>query len=52
MDLARVGSNMMNGLFDDFASGSTINGNLGDLYNCSGEKKKLYIKINVDVEDY
>jgi hypothetical protein len=42
MDLGQVGRNMMHGLFDDFASASTINGKLGDLFNCSGEKL-LYI---------
>nr|CAB3490434.1 unnamed protein product [Digitaria exilis] len=47
MDLARVGSNMMNGMFDDFASGSTINGKLGDLYNCSGIPEEGYV---LDVE--
>lgn len=36
-DLAKVDKNMTNGFFDDYSSGSTINGKLGDLFNCSGK---------------
>ncbi|PAN43553.1 hypothetical protein PAHAL_8G244400 [Panicum hallii] len=47
MDLGQVGRNMMHGLFDDFASASTINGKLGDLFNCSGTPEDGYV---LDVE--
>jgi hypothetical protein len=42
-DLAKVDRNMTNGFFDDYSSGSTINGKLGDLFNCSGNYKSLLI---------
>jgi len=35
-DLAAVDRNFSKGLYDEFSSGSTINGKLGDLFNCSG----------------
>jgi laccase len=38
LDLPQVDRNMKNGSFDFFASGSTINGKLGDLFNCSGKE--------------
>ncbi|GJN05006.1 hypothetical protein PR202_ga22599 [Eleusine coracana subsp. coracana] len=46
-DLAKVGNNMTNGFFDDYSSGSTINGKLGDLFNCSGVPEESYV---LDVE--
>ncbi|TVU23928.1 hypothetical protein EJB05_26316, partial [Eragrostis curvula] len=41
-NLTGVHMNMTNGFFDDFNSASTINGKLGDLFNCSG-KPLFYI---------
>jgi laccase len=35
-DLAAVDRNFTRGHYDEFSSGSTINGKLGDLFNCSG----------------
>lgn len=40
-DLPQVDRNMTNGYFDDYSSGSTINGKLGDLFNCSGNDQFL-----------
>jgi hypothetical protein len=36
MDLAEVDRKMKDNFFDYFPSASTINGKLGDLFNCSG----------------
>ncbi|CAO2144917.1 unnamed protein product [Urochloa humidicola] len=47
MDLGEVGNNMMHGAFNDYASASTINGKLGDLFNCSGTPEDGYV---LDVE--
>ncbi|PUZ45626.1 hypothetical protein GQ55_8G239800 [Panicum hallii var. hallii] len=47
LDLPQVGWNMKHGSFDFFASGSTINGKLGDLFNCSGVAEDNYV---LDVE--
>jgi laccase len=38
LDLPQVDRNMKNGSFDFYASASTINGKLGDLFNCSGKE--------------
>uniref|UniRef100_A0A0E0QXZ6 laccase n=2 Tax=Oryza TaxID=4527 RepID=A0A0E0QXZ6_ORYRU len=46
-DLPQVDRNMTNGYFDDYSSGSTINGKLGDLFNCSGVLEDGYV---LDVE--
>ena len=35
MDLAQLDRNTVNGVLVDLPTGSTINGKLGDLYNCS-----------------
>ncbi|CAD6255957.1 unnamed protein product [Miscanthus lutarioriparius] len=35
MDLAQLDRNTVNGALVDLPTGSTINGKLGDLYNCS-----------------
>ena len=37
-DLAQVARNMSHNLFADYSSASTINGKLGDLFNCSGNQ--------------
>ncbi|CAN6349371.1 unnamed protein product [Urochloa humidicola] len=47
MDLAEVDKKMQANFFDNFPSASTINGKLGDLYNCSGVKEDGYV---LDVE--
>ncbi|XP_044416137.1 laccase-15 [Triticum aestivum] len=36
INLAQLGKNMEDGYYDDTSSATTINGKLGDLYNCSG----------------
>ncbi|CAD6255449.1 unnamed protein product [Miscanthus lutarioriparius] len=41
------GQNFSRGLYDEFSSGSTINGKLGDLFNCSGVFEDGYV---LDVE--
>ncbi|KAG0530940.1 hypothetical protein BDA96_05G230900 [Sorghum bicolor] len=46
-DLAAVDRNFSKGLYDEFSSGSTINGKLGDLFNCSGVFEDGYV---LDVE--
>lgn len=38
LDLPQVDRSMKNGSLDFYASGSTINGKLGDLFNCSGKQ--------------
>jgi hypothetical protein len=38
-----VAWNMAHDSFGDFPSASTINGKLGDLFNCSGKKSLLYM---------
>ncbi|CAL4983143.1 unnamed protein product [Urochloa decumbens] len=43
LDLPKVDWSMKHGSFDFFASGSTINGKLGDLFNCSGVKEHGYV---------
>ncbi|XP_062197660.1 laccase-15-like [Phragmites australis] len=47
LDLAQVGWNMAHGFLFYFASASTINGKLGDLFNCSGAMEEGYV---LDVE--
>jgi laccase len=42
MDLAEVARKMEQNLFDYFPSASTINGKLGDLFNCSGNQLVQY----------
>ncbi|CAN6204040.1 unnamed protein product [Urochloa humidicola] len=42
-DLQRVAWNMAHDSFGDFPSGSTINGKLGDLFNCSGAPEDGYL---------
>lgn len=46
-DLAAVDRNFTRGHYDEFSSGSTINGKLGDLFNCSGVFEDGYV---LDVE--
>ncbi|CAL4994644.1 unnamed protein product [Urochloa decumbens] len=46
-ELAQVDTNMRNGFFADEPSASTINGKVGDLYNCSGALQDGYV---LDVE--
>ncbi|XP_062183533.1 laccase-15-like [Phragmites australis] len=46
-DLAQVARNMSHNLFADYSSASTINGKLGDLFNCSGAVEDGYV---LDVE--
>lgn len=36
LNLAQLAKNMEDGYYDDSSSATTINGKLGDLYNCSG----------------
>ncbi|RCV39319.1 hypothetical protein SETIT_8G214000v2 [Setaria italica] len=43
LDLPQVDRSMKNGSFDYYASGSTINGKLGDLFNCSGVPEVGYV---------
>ncbi|RCV39284.1 hypothetical protein SETIT_8G211000v2 [Setaria italica] len=43
LDLPQVYRSMKNDSFDFFASGSTINGKLGDLFNCSGVPEGGYV---------
>ncbi|CAL4910863.1 unnamed protein product [Urochloa decumbens] len=47
MDLAEVDRKMKDNFFDYFPSASTINGKLGDLFNCSGVAEDGYV---LDVE--
>ncbi|CAN6326302.1 unnamed protein product [Urochloa humidicola] len=47
IDLAEVARKMEDNFFDDFPSASTINGKLGDLFNCSGVAEDGYV---LDVE--
>ncbi|TKW15151.1 hypothetical protein SEVIR_5G217600v4 [Setaria viridis] len=42
-DLSVVGRNMRDGSLDDDPSASTINGKLGDLFNCSGAPEDGYV---------
>ncbi|CAO2143639.1 unnamed protein product [Urochloa humidicola] len=46
-ELAQVDTNMRNGFFADKPSAFTINGKVGDLYNCSGVAPDGYV---LDVE--
>ncbi|VAH98829.1 unnamed protein product [Triticum turgidum subsp. durum] len=46
-DLAQLDRNFSKGYLDEFSSGSTINGKLGDLFNCSGVLEDGYV---LDVE--
>ncbi|OEL21560.1 Laccase-15 [Dichanthelium oligosanthes] len=47
MDLEEVDRKMKDNFFDYFPSASTINGKLGDLFNCSGVAEEGYV---LDVE--
>ncbi|XP_062225118.1 laccase-15-like [Phragmites australis] len=47
VDLAQVGFHLKNYMSDDYFSASTINGKLGDSYNCSGAMEDGYV---LDVE--
>nr|CAB3473439.1 unnamed protein product [Digitaria exilis] len=46
-DLSKVGRNLRDGSLNDDPSASTINGKLGDLFNCSGVAEDGYV---LDVE--
>nr|CAB3477490.1 unnamed protein product [Digitaria exilis] len=46
-DLSKVGMNLRDGSLNDDPSASTINGKLGDLFNCSGVAEDGYV---LDVE--
>ncbi|RCV39290.1 hypothetical protein SETIT_8G211500v2 [Setaria italica] len=46
-DLAEMARNMTKGIFLSYASASTVNGLVGDLFNCSGVTKEGYV---LDVE--
>ena len=58
MDLEQMDSDFVHGFLDDQPSASTINGKLGDLFNCSGSQstpltlrpfpRLLYVKNSVD----
>ena len=41
LNLAQLAKNMEDGYYDDSSSATTINGKLGDLYNCSGDTHLL-----------
>ncbi|CAL4979169.1 unnamed protein product [Urochloa decumbens] len=43
MDLDQLDRNMMDGYFADSQTATTINGKLGDLYNCSGAVEDTYV---------
>ncbi|XP_062197600.1 laccase-15-like isoform X2 [Phragmites australis] len=47
LDLAQVARDMALNIFTDYSSASTINGKLGDLFNCSGIAEDGYV---LDVE--
>ncbi|XP_047074790.1 laccase-15-like [Lolium rigidum] len=47
MNLAQLAKNMEDGYYDDSSSATTINGKLGDLYNCSGVVEDGFV---LDVE--
>ncbi|CAL4983145.1 unnamed protein product [Urochloa decumbens] len=46
-DLAEMAMNMTRSIFTSYASASTVNGLVGDLFNCSGVPKEGYV---LDVE--
>ncbi|TKW02094.1 hypothetical protein SEVIR_8G222407v4 [Setaria viridis] len=43
LDLAQAARRMMHGFLFSFANASTINGKLGDLFNCSGVPEDSYV---------
>ena len=51
MDLAQLDRNTVNGVLVDLPTGSTINGKLGDLYNCSASASASASEGAVEQED-